>query len=138
MERSFPSIEIRRFHYYSVVAEEAGFARAVNRARRTQPALSVQIRQLDRHVGAELFVRGRRQIIRGAAGAALCGDVAVGVVTRGVAAVYVASIDSAAMLTVIAGHTVDLVLAHLIDQLRRPGRYLRLELSGDSRDGQRT
>jgi DNA-binding transcriptional LysR family regulator len=137
MERSFPWIEIRQLRYFPAVAEEAGFAGAASRPRKTQPALGIQIRQLERHVGAALLVRGQISLI--AAAAALRGFVyaAVGAVIRGVAAAYALSTDSAAFFKVIAGHTVDLAVLDWIDQLRRPGRHIRLEVSGDSRDGQR-
>jgi DNA-binding transcriptional LysR family regulator len=140
MERSFPWIEIRQLHYFPAVAEEAGFAEAAAPPHKTQPALSVQIRQFERHVGAERFVRGRRQISLTAVAPALRGFVyaAVEAVIHRVAAGYAVSTDSPATLKVIAGHTVDLAALDRIDQLRGPGRYIRLELSGDSRDGRRS
>ena len=140
MERSFPFIEIRQLHCFPAVAEGVGFAGAATRPRRTRPALGMQIRQIERHVGAELFVRGLRQIGLTAAGAALRGFAcaAVGAVTGRAAMACAVSIESPATLKVITGHTVDLAPLYWIDQCWRPGRHIRLELSGDSGDGQRT
>jgi DNA-binding transcriptional LysR family regulator len=71
MEWSFPWIEIRQLRSFPAVAEAAGFARAATRGHKTRSVLSTQIRQLERHVGTELFVRGRHQISLAAAGRCL-------------------------------------------------------------------
>lgn len=64
-------IHVRDLRYFVAVAEELGFTRAAERLHLSQPALSKQVRQLERHLHADLFVRERRGIRLTAAGRAL-------------------------------------------------------------------
>lgn len=50
-------MELRHLRYAVVLAEEGGFGLAAKRLHISQPALSVQIRNLERLVGAPLFLR---------------------------------------------------------------------------------
>jgi DNA-binding transcriptional LysR family regulator len=52
----------RDLRYFAVVAEELSFTRAAERLFVSQPALSKQIRMLERQLGADLFVRDRRNV----------------------------------------------------------------------------
>jgi DNA-binding transcriptional LysR family regulator len=61
----------RDLRYFAVVAEELHFTRAAERLYVSQPALSKQIRSLERQLGASLFVRDRQGVALTPAGTAL-------------------------------------------------------------------
>lgn len=64
-------MELRQLEYFVAVAEERSFTRAAQRERVAQPAVSAQIRRLERQVGQPLFERSSREVRITQAGMAL-------------------------------------------------------------------
>lgn len=62
--------ELRHLRYFIAVAEELHFGNAARRMNVAQPALSQQVMQLERHVGAELLKRTSRRVEMTPAGSA--------------------------------------------------------------------
>lgn len=63
--------EVRLWRQFLAVAEALHFGRAAERLHMTQPALTLAIQQLERHVGVPLLARTRRSVALTEAGAAL-------------------------------------------------------------------
>ncbi|MEM7054484.1 MAG: hydrogen peroxide-inducible genes activator [Pseudomonadota bacterium] len=56
------NITLRQIRYFDALAKHGHFGRAANACSISQPALSVQIRELEEALGAILFERGARQV----------------------------------------------------------------------------
>lgn len=63
-------MELRQLEYFVAVVEERSFTRAAERERVAQPAVSAQIRRLERQVGQSLLTRTSRQVRLTQAGSA--------------------------------------------------------------------
>jgi DNA-binding transcriptional LysR family regulator len=64
-------MDLRQLSYFVAVAEEGQFTRAAARVSVAQPAVSAQIRRLERELGEPLFHRDQRLVTPTAAGEAL-------------------------------------------------------------------
>ncbi|MCP3804120.1 LysR family transcriptional regulator [Allokutzneria sp. A3M-2-11 16] len=67
-------VEVRELRYFRAVADELNFSRAATRLGIAQPPLSRAIRQLERRIGVQLFVRDTRQVALTPAGHALLAE----------------------------------------------------------------
>lgn len=70
MDRA-PAVELRLLHAFVTVADQLHFGRAAAELRVAQPALSQQIRRLERDLGVELLTRTSRSVALTPAGAVL-------------------------------------------------------------------
>jgi len=129
--------DLRRLRYFVAVAEELHFGRAARRLNLSQPPLSMQIRTLEREVGAQLLVRSQRHVALTDAGRVLLDEARRLIAHAEAAIVHTRRAASGEVGRLAIGFvsTVDYsILPALVRRFRRehPGIDLRLlELTGD-------
>jgi len=69
-------LTLRQLHYFDALARIGHFGRAAEACAVTQPALSMQIHELEAQLGVALFERGRKRIVLTEAGRAIAGKAA--------------------------------------------------------------
>ncbi|MEW2549785.1 LysR family transcriptional regulator [Streptomyces sp. NPDC047002] len=110
-------LDLRLVHCFTVVAEHRHFGRAADALHLTQPALSRQIRRLERQLACRLFDRSPRGTTLTAAGDAFL-PLARELLRHGATAV--ARTRAAALPTGITiGYTTNLVVTDAVGELRR-------------------
>jgi len=130
-------MDLRRLRYFVAVAEELHFGRAARRLNVSQPPLSVQIRTLEREVGAPLLIRTQRRVELTEAGRVLLDEARrlLGQAEAAVVHARRAAEGTVGRLTIGFVSTVDYsILPPLVRRFRQkhPGIALKLlELTGD-------
>ena len=130
-------MDLRRLRYFVAVAEELHFGRAAQRLNISQPPLSVQIRTLEREIGAPLLIRTQRRVELTEAGRVLLEEARrlLGQAEAAVIHVRRAAEGTVGRLTIGFVSTVDYsILPPLVRRFRQkyPGISLKLlELTGD-------
>lgn len=130
-------MDLRRLRYFVAVAEELHFGRAARRLNVSQPPLSVQIRTLEREIGAPLLLRTQRRVELTEAGRVLLEEARrlLGQAEAAVILARRAGEGTVGRLAVGFVSTVDYsILPPLVRRFRQkhPGITLKLlELTGD-------
>jgi DNA-binding transcriptional LysR family regulator len=123
-------VEIRQLTYFVTVAEELNFGRAAERLHIVQPAVSQQIRRLERELGVQLFDRSSRHARLTSAGERLLPEARAVLAAAGRARQVAAGIAAGAdgILRVGTSQGLGERLDHTLEQLGKiaPGLQVRL------------
>ena len=127
-------MELRHLRSFAVLAEEQHFGRAAARLHIAQPALSQQVKQLERELGVQLLTRTTRRVELTEAGARLAGHArtVLGDVARATDEMALLAAGRAGRVAVgfIGTATYD-VLPRVAREVRRELPDVELELRGE-------
>jgi DNA-binding transcriptional LysR family regulator len=112
-------VELRQIAYFEAVVRCGGFTRAAEHLHVAQPAVSAQVRQLERELGAPLLLRTTRRVTLTAAG-----ETFLGRARRILAEVEATRQDFAELADVLSGR-VTVATTQLLGPLDLPGTLAR-------------
>ena len=123
-------VELRRLTYFVAVAEELSFGRAAERLHIVQPAVSQQVRRLERELGVPLFDRSSRHVGLTAAGERLLPEARAVLAAARRARQIATGIAAGAegILRVGTSQGLGERLDHVLEQLRRIAPRLQVRL----------
>jgi DNA-binding transcriptional LysR family regulator len=123
-------VEIRQLAYFAAVAEELSFGRAAERLHIVQPAVSQQVRRLERELGVPLFDRSSRHVRLTAAGERLLPETRAVLAAADQVRQVAASIAAGADGTMRVGTSQGLGerLDHVLGRLQETAPGLRVRL----------
>jgi DNA-binding transcriptional LysR family regulator len=123
-------VELRQLVYFTAVAEELNFARAAQRLHIVQPAVSQQVRRLERDLGVQLFDRTSRRVRLTAAGERLLPEARAVLAAADQARHLAAELASSGILRLGTSQGLGERLPHVLDELAGTAPALRVELVG--------
>jgi DNA-binding transcriptional LysR family regulator len=123
-------VELRQLVYFTAVAEELSFARAAQRLHIVQPAVSQQIRRLERDLGVQLFDRTSRRVRLTAAGERLLPEARTVLAATDRTRQVAAELAGGGSLRLGTSQGLGERLTEVLDELARTTPSLRVELVG--------
>ncbi len=127
-------MELRQLVYFMAVAEELNFARAAQRLHIVQPAVSQQIRRLERDLGVQLFDRTSRWVRLTAAGERLLPEARTVLAAADRTRQVAAELASGGTLRLGTSQGLGERLPQVLDELARTTPALHVQLVGAPAD----